>query len=180
MFRSTTTIIILLLTLFSCGQPTSEDVVENTLIEDDYIFSTTDSLLNIADDRMRNIRKHSDDVNERIKYLEDKNELYDRHIEKLTIKIVNLMNSLDSVTNEKERVITSLNETIRNKDIIIQLNRKSIKHKESVINEITDVCESEIENLTSTITLLNDSIQDIMDIVNENMKPNKVEKVFGE
>lgn len=179
MFRSTT-IIILLLTLFSCGQPLGKDIVENTSIEDDYILSTTDSLLSVADDRMRNIRKHSDDVNERIEYLEDKNERYDRHIEKLTIKIVNLMNSLDSVTNEKERVISSLNETIRNKDIIIQLNRKSIKHKESVINEITDVCESEIENLTSTITLLNDSIQDIMEIVNENMKPNKVEKVFGE
>ena len=153
---------------------------ENISIEDDYIMSTTDSLLSIADDRMRNIRKHSDDVNVRIEYLEDENERYDRHVEKLTIKIVQLMNSLDSVINEKERVTYSLNETIRNKDIIIQLNRKSIKHKEAVIDEITDVCESEIEKLSSTITLLNDSIQDIMEIVNENMKPNKVEKVFGE
>ena len=177
MFRSAT-IIILLLTLFSCGQPLGKDVVKNTLIEDDYILSTTDSLLSIADDRMRNIRKHSDDVNERIEYLEDKNELYDRHIEKLTIKIVHLMNSLDSVINEKERIISSLNETIRNKDLIIQLNSKSIKHKESVINEITNVCESEVEELTSVITLLNDSIHNIMEIINQNMKPNKVEKVL--
>lgn len=180
MFRSTTTIIILLLTFFSCGQPVGKNMEENTSVDDDYIMSTTDSLLSVADDRMRYIRKHSDDVNERIEYLEDLNQKYDRNIEKLTTKMVFMIDSLSAVIEEKEYTIYSLNETIRNKDLIIQLNGKSLKHKELVINEITETCESEIEKLTTTITLLNDSIQGIMEIVNENMKPNKVEKVFRE
>lgn len=178
MFRCTT--IILLLTLFSCGQPVGKGLEENISTEDDYTLATTDSLLSIADDRMRYIRKHSDDINHRIEDLVEENNKYKYHIERLGIKLFQTVDSLNEVIKEKEYTISSLNETIKNKDLIIQLNGKSIKHKESIIDEITQSHNIEIENLTNTIILLNDSIQDIMEIINENMKPNKVEKVFGE
>lgn len=180
MFRGTT-IIILLLTLFSCGQPLGKDIVENISIEDDYIMSTTDSLLSVADDRMRNIKEHSMDVNKRIEYLIYKNKEYEHKLEENNVKFLEFIleiDSLSTVIENKNSTIRSLNNTVKNKDLIIQLNMKTINQNQSDFEIMSEFCESEIDKLVGTVEMLNDSIDNIMDEINEHFKEHRVEKIF--
>ena len=166
MFRYTT-IIILLLTLFSCEQPVGKEVVEIDTQKMDDILLMSDSLLSIADIEMDNIKEHSMDVNKRIEYLIDKNKRYERKLEENSLKLVEFILEIDS-----------LNNTVKNKDLIIQLNMKTINQNQSDFEVMSEFCETEINKLTSTVEMLNDSIDNIMDEINEHFKEHRVEKIF--
>lgn len=180
MFRSTT-IIISLLTLFSCGQPISEEFKEVEVIDEDYILSMSDSLLSIADIEMNHIKEHSMDVNKRIEYLRDKNRRYERKLEENSLKLVEFIMEIDSlrtVIENKNSTIHSLNNTVKNKDLIIQLNMKTIKRNQSDFEMMSEFCETEIDKLVGTVEMLNDSIDNIMDEINEHFKEHRVERIF--
>lgn len=180
MFRYTT-IIILLLTLFSCGQPVGEEVTKIETQEIDDILSMSDSLLSIADIEMDNIKEHSIDVNKRIEYLRDRNKKYEHKLEENNVKFLEFLLEVDSLTTiieNKNSTIRSLNNTVKNKDLIIQLNMKTINQNQSDFEVLSEFCETEINKLVDTVEMLNDSISNIMDQINEHFKEHKVEKIF--
>lgn len=180
MFRYTT-ITILLLTLFSCGQPVGEEVIEIETQKMDDILSMSDSLLSIADIEMDHIKEHSMDVNKRIEYLRDKNQRYERKLEENSLKLVEFIMEIDSlrtVIENKNSTIHSLNNTVKNKDLIIQLNMKTIKQNQSDFEVMSEFCETEIDKLVGTVEMLNDSIDNIMDEINEHFKEHRVDKIF--
>lgn len=180
MFRYTT-ITILLITLFSCGQPSENEVTKIETQEMDYILSMSDSLLSIADIEMDHIKEHSMDVNKRIEYLKNKNKRYESKLEENSLKLVEFILEIDSlrtVIDNKNTTIRSLNNTVKNKDLIIQLNMKTIKQNQSNIDSMSEFCETEIDKLVGTIEILNDSINNIMHDINEHLKQHKVEKIF--
>lgn len=179
MFRYTPTL-ILLLTFFSCGSP--QEVKNQYEDEYDYIMIIADSLLTIADNEMEYIRNHSNSTEDKIDKLEGKIDLYRYKLsnyENTHTTLYNVIDSLNVKGKEKDRIITSLKETIKNKDLIIKLNQKTINRKNQNLNDITNKCESEIEKLVLTVELLNDSINSIMETINNSLKPNKIEKVFN-
>ena len=186
MFRYTYAIIFSIF-LFSCGEPTSEEITkEIEITENSYILSVTDSLLNVADSEMENIRHVSKEKEGKITKLENQVKSDNVQIDGLTETLdyfTFVVDSLNNLIDDKDTEIYTLSERLKTVNFFYNRSAQDVKEKDKLLKkkylEFVEL-RSNIDSLNDSIVKLNDSIVNIMHTINENMKPNKVEKVFKE
>ena len=186
MFRYTYTIIFSIL-LFSCGQPTTEEITKETEItENSYILSVTDSLLNVADSEIENIRHVSKEKEGKITQLENKVQSDITQINGLTETLdyfTSVVDSLNNVIDNKDTEIYTLSERLKTVEFFYSRSAQDVKEKDKLLKkkylEFVEL-RSNIDSLNDSIVKLNDSISNIMESINSNLKPNKLEKILSE
>lgn len=186
MFRYTNTIIFFIF-LFSCGQPTTEKISKDVEItENSYILSVTDSLLNVADGQIENIRHVSKEKEGKIIQLESKVQSDISQINGLTETLnyfTSVVDSLNNVIDNKDTEIYTLSERLKIVDFLYNRSNQDVKEKDKLLKkkylEFVKL-RSDIDSLNDSIVNLNDSIDNIMESINHNLKPNKLEKILSE
>lgn len=188
------TLILLTFLLFSCGTEKSQEnvyvetediitVVVDTIQQSDILLSHTDSVLAFAEKEMERIKHTNQEFYDEYSTLINTNKnlirLNNQLSKDLSQKDKDIM-ELDSIMSHELSTMSIENKYLKKqieyKNVLIKGYNKTILNKDKYIG----IKDKKISILNDSIVTLNDSIISINNAIYQNLKQNRVEKIFGE